>query len=516
MSKYSHPVIDFHGASTGCGDRLRALTAQGKVSCVKAIDGKGWAIEAAKLARASGVPHVIVYRQTHPEGLPDDHPNLHLSPHKAAEQLWNAVKIGLMREGKHTPEEDKLATYKDLVYIEPTNEPGVVENEEVGETQVEWMGEFFVEIAQMMLADGWKPALAGYNTGQPSEYHIRKYFVKLLRLFEENWDDCLWTMHEAKLAFRDEEKGVEYDYLSPMKHFVPYRVDSADRIFRVCDEHGIRRPRVFISEMAWEHNNIPDKDQFRAEVQELCAMDARRPEVVGRVIYSTHSGGKNDMWSRVRDKLNGHSPWLTEYVTSETSLNTTPINPPSGKAATKKPVKPTKPTKPAKPTGGMDQPTAGVVRPREDGSPLPVRSGSSGHAETMVMLPEGAEMTILEKEGDWYRVRIDVEGFVWAKAVAEKGEGQQAEDDIEDDEDTTEAKMVEGWIWSALLDIDGDKAVVSADSGMANVRTGPGKANHPVPMGWLATGVAVEISGPEDPEFLYHPVRFRESDLNTD
>ena len=302
MTITTHPVIDFHGDSNGCGERLRLLTAQKKATCVKALDGGGWAFEAAKLARDSNVPHIIIFRQTAPGDLADDHPDLNLTPQAAAEKLWHEIM-------KKMPPE--LLPYKDLIYIEPTNEPGVVPEKP---EQADWIAQFCLAIANIMLDQGWNPALAGFNAGTPSVQQVRDYFVPLLRLMEEHWDRCLWTLHEAKLGGYKPGLDFETDGLAP---FVPDLINSSQRVFAICDELGIRRPRTFISEFAWSHNDIPGKDQFRREVHEAAVMDAQWPEVVGRVIYTTHSGG--GMWGSLRKKLNGHStPWLTEYVTTTT------------------------------------------------------------------------------------------------------------------------------------------------------------------------------------------------------
>lgn len=297
----SHPVIDFHGPSQNCGERLRTLTLQNKATCVKALDAGGWAFEAAKVRRDSGVPHIIIFRQTAPGDLANDHPDLNQTPRVAAEKLWCEILKTMPKE---------LISFKDIIYIEPTNEPGVVTAPDMQE-QAKWIGQFCVEIASIMLEEGWNPALAGFNAGTPSQEQVRDYFVDLLRLFEANWDRCLWTLHEAKLG--GFKPGLDFKSKG-LQLFVPDLISSSQRVFAVCDELGIRRPRTFISEFAWSHNDIPGKDQFRTEVQEVCRLDAQWPEVVGRVIYTTHAGGP--MWGGLRNKLNGNGSWLTEYVTN--------------------------------------------------------------------------------------------------------------------------------------------------------------------------------------------------------
>lgn len=292
-----HPKIDFHGPGTGCGQRLRLLTAQGKVSCVKSVDSAGWAWEAATLAKSSGVAHVVIFRQTAPGELANDHPDLGLEPDEAARRLWTAVLATMPPE---------LVALKDWLYIEPINEPGLP-----NEAQAAWVGRFCVAIAKLMLADGWRPALAGFNAGTPSREQMRDHFADLLRLMADNHERMLWTHHEAKLPYGDKQ---HLTHLSPLDEFRPWLIDSSQILFEVCDELAVRRPRAFVSESAWSYRDIPPEAQFRAEVEALARLDALRPEVVGRVIWNVSPGGQ---WGSLRDKLNNeHSGWLTQFVTT--------------------------------------------------------------------------------------------------------------------------------------------------------------------------------------------------------
>lgn len=292
-----HPKIDFHGPGQGCGQRLRLLTAQGKASCAKSVDVAGWAWEAATLAKNSDVAHVVVFRQTAPGGLANDHPDLSLGPDEAARRLWTAVLRTMPPE---------LFALKDWLYIEPINEPGLP-----NDAQAAWVGRFCVAIAKRMLADGWRPALAGFNAGTPSREQIRDHFADLLRLMADNHERCLWTHHEAKLPYGDKQ---HLNHLSPLDEFRPWLIDSSQILFEVCDELGAQRPRVFVGESAWSYRDIPPSAQFRAEVEALARLDALRPEVVGRVIWNVSPGGQ---WGDLRDKLNSeHSGWLTQFVTT--------------------------------------------------------------------------------------------------------------------------------------------------------------------------------------------------------
>jgi len=59
----------------------------------------------------------------------------------------------------------------------------------------------------------------------------------------------------------------------------------------VCDEHGIARPTVLITEWGWEYNNVPKPDAAMEDIKWASWLYAAYPEVKGAAIWYLGAGG---------------------------------------------------------------------------------------------------------------------------------------------------------------------------------------------------------------------------------
>lgn len=298
------PLIDTHGPGQRAGERLAILSEFGLTHCVKSVDDAGWALEAIKTGNEFGVQHTIIFRQSTPGGRGDDHPNLSLPPDEAALDLWQAVKSTMPPE---------LLPYKHQFYVEATNE---IDTPAGSPERTRWVGRFCVELATLMLEDGYNPALAGFNSGQPSEDQIVEHFAELLQLYSRFPNRCLITYHEAKLKFEVNDsnggKQIIIDHFSPLAEFDGWLVNVASKWNRAADRLGVQRPRLFVSEFTFAYDELCGAEQFRQEVSQIAQMDALHGNVVGRVIWTATRG---DQWGNLRDQLNDHANWLSDYIT---------------------------------------------------------------------------------------------------------------------------------------------------------------------------------------------------------
>jgi len=295
------PLIDTHGAGQKAGERLKQLSKAGLPHCVKAVDDAGWALEAIKAGEKYSVSHTIIFRQTAPGRQANDHPNLSLPAEDAAVELWQAVKATMPPE---------LLPYKHKFYVEPTNEIDTPENDPA---KMAWVGRFCAELATLILEDGYNPALAGFNSGQPSEDQIVQHFAEMLQLFDRFPSRCLVTYHEAKLKLEvgeGENKRI-IDHHSPLSKFDGWLVNVAGKWKRAAERLGTKPPKLFISESTWAYDELCESSQFRQECQQLAQMDAQHGNVVGRVIWTATRG---DQWGDLRGQLNSHADWLTDYI----------------------------------------------------------------------------------------------------------------------------------------------------------------------------------------------------------
>ncbi len=90
----------FHGGGggnqTGIGDYMRQLDAAGVPFILKSVNNVGLAVEGATLAKASGVPHVIVSRWSNPGDPPGPQvPDYANDPKAEAAAHWDRVEQSL-------------------------------------------------------------------------------------------------------------------------------------------------------------------------------------------------------------------------------------------------------------------------------------------------------------------------------------------------------------------------------------------------------------------------------------
>lgn len=292
------PRIGTHGPCNGAGLFLQAVTDEGIPSIFKAVDNGGWAAECATISKASGVNHTVLFRQTAPGGLADDHFDLSLSPKEAAQKLWWACL-------KTMPPE--VARLRDSIYIEPTNEPGLMNVGEPGQVErYQWINEACMEIASIMLTDGYKPALAGFNAGTPHPPHWL-YFLPLLNLLQQN--DGLLTWHEAKLPGAwSKYQGHE----EPIELFVPYVIGSARRHQEEWKKLGMTAfPKAVISESAWGYRELASDSRFRMDVDWMARDDAKYSWLRGRLLWNCVKG---EQWPKLPQQLTAQMDWLKDYT----------------------------------------------------------------------------------------------------------------------------------------------------------------------------------------------------------
>lgn len=248
--------IGFHvgmgGNLEGLSDWMRELDAAGVPIILKSADNAGPLYEAQQLAQQSGVPHILIYRRTGPEY---DVPNYSLPPREAARQHW----------ARHTavfpPELDK-----NLVWLETINE--------VDKNRADWLADFALETARLALRDGYKWAAFGWSGGEPEPWQWRTPKMRQFLHFVGQYPDQLAiALHEY--SFTTHQVGVGY----------PYLVGRFQLLFQACDDYGLNRPTVFITEWGWEYQNVPEPSRALADIHWAANLYAAYPEVKGAAIW---------------------------------------------------------------------------------------------------------------------------------------------------------------------------------------------------------------------------------------
>lgn len=246
-------------------------------------------------------PRMGVFRYPSPPGLPDDVPNP--SNGTAVEEAgrmfdaWNQPLHG----GPSLLQ--RLETVRDWVYLEPTNEFGVDTPE-----QAKYLSDYCLELIRLF--QGWKLALPGFNAGQPrvgisgEPNHWDAELLPLLIQVAQSGGKHALSFHEAKL-------GEDDAYLDPIPGFVPHLIGRFAACFEAADRHGLARPDVIISELAWSFNDAPPYDQLVAEIKEFSHYYNRWPEVKMVVLWTLLTG---DQWGALPGKMHATMQEIGQWV----------------------------------------------------------------------------------------------------------------------------------------------------------------------------------------------------------
>ncbi len=258
--------IGFHaginGTMEGLEEYMRTLDAAGVPFFIKTADNAEPVYIAQELMKKSGVPHTLVYRKA---AGGDDYnvPFYDLPPEQAAQIHWE----------KHIaafpPELDPS-----LVWLETVNE--------VDKNRSEWLAEFALATAQMALRDGYKWAAFGWASGEPEpEDWQSPAMLEFLRLAAANPDRIAIALHE-------------YSYvLDDIGHEYPYKIGRFLELFRICDQYGIPRPTVLITEFGWTYESVPAPEQALRDIDWAARLYAPFPQVKGAAIWFLGGGYSN-------------------------------------------------------------------------------------------------------------------------------------------------------------------------------------------------------------------------------
>jgi hypothetical protein len=70
----------------------------------------------------------------------------------------------------------------------------------------------------------------------------------------------------------------------------PHLLGRFQALFQACDEHGITRPTVLITEWGWEYANVPDPTTAMDDIQWAAWLYAAYPQIRGAAIWYLGDG----------------------------------------------------------------------------------------------------------------------------------------------------------------------------------------------------------------------------------
>jgi hypothetical protein len=261
--------IGFHvavgGNANGLGDWERKLNDAGVPIFLKSVDAGGPLYEVQQIMKANEaagrfVDHTLVFRLTDPKFEAPFY-NYNVSPELAASVSWPLNRDNFPKELE-----------KEYIWYETLNEPGRIGGN--GELQIERLARFSLATAKQAVAEGYRYAALSWSTGVPErEDWENPDMLEFLRYAGEHPDQVAVALHEYSLT---------NDFISAG---YPSLVGRFQDLFDVCDQYGIPRPTVLITEWGWEYNSVPEPPQAMEDIAWAAWLYAAYPEVKGAAIW---------------------------------------------------------------------------------------------------------------------------------------------------------------------------------------------------------------------------------------
>jgi len=272
--------VGFHagpaGNRDGLGEWMKRLDETGVPFFLKSVDDAGPIFDAQEIVRGSLVPHVLVYRRS---GGPYEYPDYSLEPEEAAWNHWQLHKAAF------PPELDPS-----LVWLETMNE--------VDKNRSGWLARFAIRTSELALADGFRWAAFGFASGEPEPEHWRS--AEMLAFLS------LVAQHPDRLAIALHEYSYDVNHIDSR---YPYLMGRFQDLFLACDQAGIPRPTLLITEWGWEEHLVPDIGQAIRDTSWAAALYAPYPEIKGAGLWylGGDQGNIADRAQRLIDPLSNYA-----------------------------------------------------------------------------------------------------------------------------------------------------------------------------------------------------------------
>lgn len=295
----SNSKVWFHVAAPchNCGwleemfDRLEAAGVGFGV--YSALDG-GLVGTAARYGKAV----TIVYRD-----LAWDYVPYHVIPDAAkGAAYWRQIEDALPPEVKAN---------KGRAWVEVFNEPSKEQPEDVARWQ------FY--LAQAAVAQGFRFCGPGWASGTPEPEAWRGTWMRrYLELCAAQPERVALTLHEYSYDVDDIEAGRAKDGSRWM-------VGRFEHLHKACDEMGVRRPTIIITECGWAHNDMPPLGKAISDVAVLISIYGPHANILEAYLWTLTGGGDK---VQLGADLNALMPAVVELALARVGGTTPP--PPTG------------------------------------------------------------------------------------------------------------------------------------------------------------------------------------------
>jgi hypothetical protein len=134
----------------------------------------------------------------------------------------------------------------------------------------------------MALRDGYRWAAFGWASGEPEKIDWESpQMLEFLRFAAKHPDDIAVALHEY--SYEVTNIGALY----------PYLIGRFQALLDVCDNYGIPRPTILITEWGWTHERVPGPTEALSDLRWASHLYAAYPNVKGAAIWYLGGGFNN-------------------------------------------------------------------------------------------------------------------------------------------------------------------------------------------------------------------------------
>lgn len=288
---------------TGFIDKfVRPVNAFGVPVSVKSVNNTGLIAEVASIGASHDVDNVLVLRFS--SGFPDnpnyDNPN----PEAEMDGYYDSYIYPRLLAAK------ELNGIKDKFYVEVLNEP----DKNRWATVCRWAK----RALQRLNADGYKGVAVAANAGEPEpETWLIPEARELILYCAANKGRAAISLHESFADYNINSTTVD--------ELFPFLIGRVEWLFDACDAMSITHPDVFISELAWAYNNMPDISKAMSDVNDFAQVYNNYPTVLGVFLWNLNAGAE---WAGLPKKLRDTFDAMSTYTIVTNLPDIEPPEPP--------------------------------------------------------------------------------------------------------------------------------------------------------------------------------------------
>ena len=275
---------------TGVMDNfITPINASGIPVHIKSVNNTGFVAQVVQSGRKHGVKNVVVLRFA--LDFQYDNPN-----YDAPNPEEEMTSYYLARVKPRLEAAKELYGMESEFWVELLNEPdknrwGIV---------CRWAKKGL----ELLNADGYKGVAIAANAGEPEpiSWEIPESLA-LLRYCAANPDKAGISLHEGFTHHNI--------YDTEASELYPFLMGRFTYLHSACDKFNIDHPTLFISELAWAHNDMPETAKAIRDIDFYSRLYNEHPNIKGGFLWNLNDGGA---WGTLPSQLNSNLASISNYI----------------------------------------------------------------------------------------------------------------------------------------------------------------------------------------------------------